>query len=165
MLNLLKGLGLLVAVGFCSTGQALASSVDEEIVITYSSSAPFTLSSLSLTGGPTPGNLLSFTGGSFGAGPGTAFMENIVLVAGDAYSFSFTSSIGSGNASPIFASSTGVTGGGAEVFGNGASFAATATLSPVPLPASFPLFAMALLSLGVFGYYKTRSNSDRFAVV
>jgi len=30
------------------------------------------------------------------------------------------------------------------------------SVSPVPLPASFPLFAMAIIGLGMIGYYKAR---------
>ena len=37
------------------------------------------------------------------------------------------------------------------------------TVSAVPLPAGFPLFAMAMLGLGMLGYYKSRTNSHAVA--
>ncbi|WP_316308605.1 hypothetical protein, partial [Clavibacter michiganensis] len=60
-----------------------------------------------------------------------------------------------------------LTGSISEVFSGAAgnytfSFSTNATnflslsVSPVPLPASFSLFTLALLSLGIFGYYKAR---------
>jgi hypothetical protein len=35
-----------------------------------------------------------------------------------------------------------------------------AALSPVPLPAGFPLFAMGLIALGAFGYHSLRSRKN-----
>jgi hypothetical protein len=162
MLKLLKGLGV-VALAIWSIGSASAASVNEDIDVTYLSSASFSLSSLSLTLGSGPNLITGYSGTSYGSGSGTVFNEVVSLIAGDTYTFSFNGSFGSGSA-PIIASSSSETGGGSFTFANGAAFNVSATLSPVPLPASFPLFAMALIGLGMIGYRTARAKHGVAAV-
>jgi hypothetical protein len=120
-----------------------ATGTSEEFVFSYSGSGTFNLSSLSFSS-PSTGNLLggplsiytTSTGGSL-TGSGT-LSEIISTTSGKAYTASL-------NITGSFPESINV------------------TLSPVPLPASFPLFAMALIGLGLIGYRAARTNS-RFAV-
>jgi hypothetical protein len=165
MFKLFKGLGILAAV-ISSIGSASAATLFEDVDVTYSNSTPFSLTSVTLvlTGGST--NLLgSFNGGTL-SGSGTILNEVIQLTAGDSYTFSFA-----GHTDP---------GPGSNISGTAAIFASTvptststnlnnpgvfnitvgATLSPVPLPSGFPLFAMGLIALGAFGYHSVRSRKN-----
>jgi hypothetical protein len=156
MHKMLKVLGVL-AIGLSSIGQASAFSSNifpvsltgspEEVIISFSSTIDFNLNSVSLALGsppdPTnvlagiPGALLPFTtalGATITHGSGT--LSEIITAPAGNYTFSFdTTANGSLNLS----------------------------ISPVPLPASFPLFAMALLGLGMLGYRAARTKS-RLAV-
>jgi hypothetical protein len=162
MFKFLKGLAVLAAV-VSTIGSASAASL-YDVDITFSNSDGFTLSSLSLAPSADPLNNVL---GSFSAGPysgsGTILDEVVSLVTGTSYSFSFTGSTTasatafSGNAT-IFAqtvpTSTNTTLNGLFTI-NVAS-----ALSPVPLPAGFPLFAMGLIALGAFGYHSLRSRKN-----
>jgi hypothetical protein len=150
MNKLLGVFGVLAAVVF-SGGQASAfssivfpvslSGSPEDVTVSYSSSLAFTLADLSLAG-PSPGatNILAgisgplqpFTtsGGQTIAGGTGSFSEVITAPVG-AYTFSYDT--------------------------NATNFV-NFSVSAVPLPASFPLFAMALIGLGMFGYHKVRSS-------
>jgi hypothetical protein len=155
MYKLLKSLGVLAVVVSC-VGQASAFSSSvfpvtltggpEEFLLSYSSSSSFSITDLSLElGNPgSPPNLFAVSGTTFF--PFTAS----------------TSSVGNTIISPL-------TGSLSEVFSGPAgnytfSYTTNATnsvslgVSPVPLPASFPLFAMALMALGMFGYHTARSK-------
>jgi hypothetical protein len=150
MHQLFRFLGVL-AVVFCSIGQASAFSFTEyplsltggpeKLVISYSSSETFYLRDLSLNlgypAGPTnvlagiSGSLFQFTshmGANVAAGSGT-FSEIISAPAGN-YTFSFATS----------------------------ADGLTATVSPVPLPASSLLFMMALAGFGLVGFLSTRQT-------
>jgi hypothetical protein len=147
MYQLLRVLGVLAAVVF-SVGQASAYSSSvfpvsltggpEDVTISYSSSLNFTLADLSLAAPSTnvlgvPGTTLfpyTTTGGQTIAAGSGALSEIISAPKGN-YTFSYDT--------------------------NATNFV-NFSVSAVPLPASFPLFAMALIGLGVFGYHKMRSS-------
>ena len=126
---------------FTSGGSGTATGTSEDVVFSYSAASSFTLSGVTFSQ-PSTGNLL---GGAFSpfitlAGnnlSGTGTLSEIVSTTpGKAYSFSYT-------INPL-ANST---------------IATAVSVSAVPLPASFPLFAMALIGLGVIGYHRARANS------
>jgi hypothetical protein len=167
MFKLLKGLAVLTAV-MSTIGSASAASL-YDIDITFSNSnalSTFSLSSLSLAPSTNlADNLLgSFSPGPY-AGSGTILNEVVSLVTGTSYSFSFNGSTiaapataFSGNAT-IFAST--VTTSTNTTLDNGNfSINIGSALSPVPLPAGFPLFAMGLIALGAFGYHSLRSRKN-----
>jgi hypothetical protein len=139
MYKLLKLLGAL-AVVISSTQYAAADTlIQEDFVFSYNTTSNFTLSQLSYSysGGP---NLLNIAPYTFPGG-------GIVLAGKSQISEIITVDTSKGPYSADY-SVTGFTGTG--TFG--------VAVSPVPLPASFPLFVMALLGLGLFGYHTTRTN-------
>jgi hypothetical protein len=115
----------------------------EDFVFSYTSTNSFTLSDLSLSG-PGTGNLLAGTllpfttamGGSLGGSPVSGTLSEVVpTTAGMSYTASYSiNALPSGDIS--------------------------VSVSPVPLPASFPLFAMALIGLMVVGYRTARTNQQ-----
>jgi hypothetical protein len=139
MYKLLKLLGA-VAVVASASGNAYASTLQEDFVFSWSTNGSFTLADLSYSSS-TSGNLLTgpFTttaGGFVPAGSGK-FSELISVDTTQSYNTDYSISHFTGNVTNI-----------------------STSVSPVPLPASFPLFAMALLGgLGLLGYQSLRSNS------
>jgi hypothetical protein len=139
MNKLLKVLGIVAVVALAS-GQANASTLQEDFVFSWSTNGSFTLADLSYSS-PTSGNLLTgpFTttsGGFVPAGSGK-FSELVSVDTNQSYTTNYTLSHFTGNISNF-----------------------NVSVSAVPLPASFPLFAMALLvGLGMLGYRTVRSNS------
>ena len=112
----------------------------EVVTITYSSVLGFTLSGLSLAlGSPAgPTNVLASI-----SGPLQVYTSNsgaTIAAGSSSISEAFTAPAGN----YTFSYSTNATG-----FVN-------FSLSPVPLPASFPLFAMAVIGLGALGYHISR---------
>jgi len=147
MFKLLKLLGVL-AVVTSSSGHAYASSITEDFVFSYSSSGSFTLSNLSYSSSSPPsGNLLlsspslgTFTSSTGGSLSGSGQLSQIISVnSGQTYSSNFT------------------------ISGAPGTLTTSVSVSAVPLPASFPLFAMAIVGLGLIGYYKARPNSPMAA--
>jgi hypothetical protein len=146
----LKVLGVLATV-VMSVGQASAFSSSvfpisltggpEDFLLSYSSAGPFNLSNLSLESG-TPGsppNLFAASGTTFAPFTGSSSANNLS---------------GSGTLNEVFSAPAG-----------NYTFSYTTTadslslrVSAVPLPASFPLFAMALIGLGVLGYRAARRS-------
>jgi len=156
MRKLLKVLGVL-AIAISSIGQASAFSssifpvsltgTPEDVILSYSSTIDFNLNSVSLAlgspPGPTnvlagvPGQLLQFTtaaGATITHGAGT--LSEIITAPAGVYTFFFNTT---------------------------ANQSLNLTVSAVPLPAGFPLFAIALIGLGMFGYHAARTKS-RLAV-
>jgi hypothetical protein len=157
MFKLLKVLGIL-AVVISSIGQASAFSGStfpvsvtgsfQDVIVSYSSATSFTLTDVSLQlGNPGAGTnflvggsgtLASYTGTSGGpiaAGSGT--LSEIISAPAGSYTFSFSTT----------------------------ADRLSVAVTPVPLPASFPLFVMALIGLGMFGYHTSRKNGGLAARV
>lgn len=145
MLKLLKLLGVL-AVVTSSTGHASASSITENFIFSYSTNGSFKLSNLSYSSTSNPSvNLLTslspFTSSAGGTLSGSGKLSETISVS----------------STQSYTSNYSITGSSATSSTFGVS------VSPVPLPASFPLFAMAIIGLGVIGYYKVRPNSRMVA--
>ena len=157
MYRSLKILGVLaVAISSISQASAFSSSVfpvcltggQEDFFISYSSSGPFNLSNLSLESGSSGGtpNVFAVSGTTFfpytGSSSannlsGTGSLSEVLSVPAGNYTFSYTTS---------------------------ATGSLSLGVSPVPLPASFPLFALALISLGIFGYHAARKSGGTSSV-
>jgi hypothetical protein len=141
MYKLVKLLGVLVVLA-SSMGHASAATLIENFIFSYSTNGSFTLSNLSYTSTSAPGvNLLTvlspyttLVGGSLS---GTGKLSQYIAVD---TTQNYLSNYNVSNAT-----------------GNAQSF--SIAVSPVPLPAGFPLFAMALICLGVIGYHTARTNS------
>ena len=141
MYKSLKILGVLVVVA-SATGHANASTLQEDFVFSWSTNGSFNLSNLSYSS-TSSGNLLSpglspyttSVGGTLPSGSGH-LSEIISVDTTQSYTTNYSVSNFTGNLS---------------------SFAVS--VSPVPLPAGFPLFALALLSLGLLGCHSMRTNS------
>lgn len=150
MYKLFKALGLLAAL-ISSVGQASAFSssifpvtltgTPEQVLISYTSSGTFNLNSLSLQlGSSAPfgpnvllgvvGQLTPFTTSGGASLTGSGQLSEIITAPAGNYTFSF----------------------------NTGSDSLRLTVSPVPLPASFPLFALALIGLGALGYHAARKS-------
>lgn len=165
--SLLGAVALVVA----SLGQASASTVMEEISVFYNVNP--SIPSLNIA------NLSFFTGASgnlfAGLGPSTTAAGQVVTGSGTLFTQTFaldtaltyTFSVGGTFSGSIFVTPT----GGPQTFGvfNGASLATLsnvgANVSPVPLPASLPLFALALISLLAFGYHNRRKGAQLAAPI
>jgi hypothetical protein len=139
MLKLVKVLGIL-AVLFTTVDRASALSftatgTSEDYIITNQSGFSITGNISFLTGLTGPGGTLVASTIAFALDNGQSFSQ---VVSGFTTGSDFhTVFNGGGPGSPtIFAES----------------------VSAVPLPAGFPLFAMALLALGTLGYFKARKN-------
>jgi hypothetical protein len=167
MQKLIKLLGLLALVA-TPINHASAAMITEDLSFFFSSSAPFTIEPFNLAfQSGSSGNLLSsFTpAASYGPGSGTVFSEIVTLNTLQTYTLSFTAAIpggffvGGGSIIPSgsFQSLASV---GGSFPPNTPYFAAGVTLSPVPLPASLPLFALALLSLIAIGYGVTQTKQS-----
>jgi hypothetical protein len=162
MKKVLKLLGFLALVA-APLNHASAASITEDLTFSYASNAPFTIEPFNLafqTFGS--GNLLAgFTpAASYGPGSGVVFNEIVTLNTADTYTLSFTAVFAGGS---FNGGGSIVPNGTVQSIGSfsapGATFyAAGVGLSPVPLPASFPLFAMALIGLGMFGFHKARAG-------
>jgi hypothetical protein len=165
--SLLGAAALMIA----SFGQASASTVMEEISVFYNvnpSIPSLDIANLSFSTGGS-GNLFSGLGpfttgvGQTVFGSGTLFTQTFSLDT----SLTYTFSVGGTFSGSVFVTPT----GGTQTFGvfNGASFATLsnvgANISPVPLPASFPLFALALISLVAFGYHSRRKGARLVAPI
>lgn len=149
MNRFLKIFGIL-AISLSSIGQAsalsfTATTTSELFSFTYTASSPFTLSNLTLTS-PTNVNLLAGTGLGIYSGSAGSLITNL------SNTISAVVSTVPGTTYTSFPSVS------ATLISGSFSFTSAAALSPVPLPASFPLFAMALVVLGMIGYRSIRAG-------
>jgi hypothetical protein len=155
MYKLLKVLGVLGAV-VSSVGQASAfsssvfpvalSGSPEDVTISFTTSNTFNLNSLSLElGSSAPfgpnvlangGALTPFTSSTGSNITGSGSLSEIITAPAGSYTFAF----------------------------NTGSDSLHLSVSAVPLPASFPLFALALVGLGMFGYHTARKSGRTSSV-
>jgi hypothetical protein len=142
MYKLLKLLGVLAVVA-SSIGHSSASSISEDFVFSYTTNGSFTLSNLSYSS-PTSGNLLTglspYTSSSGGFLSGSGKLSEIISV----------------DSTQTYTSDYSIS----HFTGPTATF--SVSVSPVPLPASFLLFAMALFGLGLVGYHTAGGNKPVF---
>jgi hypothetical protein len=157
MYKFLKVLGVLAAV-ISSVGQASAfsssifpvalSGSPEDVTISFTSTNTFNLNSLSLESGSSApfgpnvlagvvgGSLTPFTSSTGADINGSGSLSEIITAPAGNYTFSF----------------------------NTGSDSLRLTVSAVPLPASLPLFALALVGLGMFGYHAARKSGRTSSV-
>ena len=161
-----------LVLAIASFGTASAATLFEDIQITYQSSVGFTFSNLSFSG-PSLSNIFS---ASPYAGSSPVFVSSsltggiladqvALLTVGTSYSFTGHADLGAGHTFDLVG--TIVAGNSfSSVFSGGASapfsFATVVgTVSPVPLPRSLPLFALALISLAALAYRASRAKHRR----
>jgi hypothetical protein len=153
-----------------SFGPASAATLFEDIQITYQSTVGFTFSNLSFSGLGLS-NIFSASpyAGSSAVSPsitgGILADQVALLTVGQSYSFTGHADLGGGHTFDLVGSIvagqsfSSVFAGGASAPFAFATVQGTGIVSPVPLPASLPLFALALISLGALGYHASRAKS------
>jgi hypothetical protein len=163
-----------VALLLASLGSASATSIFEDVLISYSSSNPFTVSNLTFYSLGDPG--LNIFGGSkyatsagVSAGSGSLLNQVVSLDTSQTYGFSFVASYTSPKSGAFISGGFLQPSESIQTFKSSSdfssptfSYAVQTAVSPVPLPASLPLFILALISLAAFGYH-TRRKTIRFA--
>jgi hypothetical protein len=149
-------------------GTASAATIFEDILITYQSSVGFEFSNLSFSG---PGLSNIFSASPYSASSPVQVNASLVggvladqvalLTVGTSYNFTGHADLG-GHTFDLTGS---IVAGSSfsSVFAGGASVPFSFTIvqgavTPVPLPASLPLFALALISLGALGYHASRTK-------
>jgi hypothetical protein len=152
-------------------GSASAASLFD-ISISYISSTSFTLSDLSFSS-PLTTNVFAgspYVGGQFvAANPSVTPVTLVSVIAPlnttDPFTFHFDVTP-TGGTKNVFNETLSVIGAsqgiGATSFAGLTFYAVSVGVSSVPLPASFPLFALALICLAAFGYH-TRRKAVRLA--
>jgi hypothetical protein len=164
MVRRLHLLGVSAAL-LASVGSASAASILEDVSIISNSNTSFVLADLSFS---SPGGSNIFAGSKYATSGGasvptgslTLLDDKLFLDSAQTYTVSFDLNSHQESAS-LIPSTSSQTVGGFTV--SGLSFTAVgATVSPVPLPASMPLFILALVSLAAFGYH-TRRKTARLA--
>jgi hypothetical protein len=156
-----------LVLAIASFGPASAATLFEDIQITYQSTVGFTFSNLSFSG-PSLSNIFSTSpyAGSSSVSPsitgGILADQVALLTVGTSYNFTGHADLGGGHTFDLTGS---IVAGSSfsSIFAGGASapfsFAIVqGAVSPVPLPASLPLFALALISLGALGYHASRAK-------
>jgi hypothetical protein len=137
--------------------QASAATITEEFSVFYTNttSTAFSLTNtfFGLAGGTNlitgATNFSSLAGGS----SGTLLSEQVVLDTTQSYTFS-----GAVNGS-VFSRAINVGDSvGVVNFSNSGFIVVAESMSAVPLPASFPLFALALICLGAWGFYERKKK-------
>lgn len=149
-----------LAVTVLPTSKASATSVTEEITISYTSTGPALLDISNLSFKSASDTILS--GLSFlGLTPtsGTTLLTQVaVLDTLQTYTLSFTGSLPLGDGLRSLTPSGTTQTIGTSYSGADGSYSLSLSVSPVPLPASFPLFGLALICLAGFTYHTTRAK-------
>ena len=158
MFKLLSFLGAL-ALMMLPTGQASASSLTEELSIFYTSPGPFTINNLFFGIGTNLINLANRNPGPVTGGTNVSlFSQSVTVDTSQKYTFSFGGTF-AGSANDITITGTSQSFGAFQSpSGKFSIYLVGGNLSPVPLPASFPLFALALVCLAGFAYHTARAK-------
>lgn len=165
MTKSLYGVACALLLIFGSASNAAATSITEQFTIFYTSPSAFSISDLFFGTGSTnliPAGSRDYTITSGGTGV-TLFSERLALDIGPSYTFSGNYTFGGGGSNQFSLSILAPSSTQTRITGttsDGISFYIVGeTLSPVPLPSSFPLFALALMCLGAVGYYSRKGRA------
>jgi hypothetical protein len=148
-----------------SASNAAAASITEQFTLFYTSPGAFSISDLFFGIGSTnliPAGNTDYTISTAGTKV-TLFSERLVLDTAQTYTFSGSYTFGSGSSNQFSLSVLAPTSSETHITGttsDGINFYLIGeTLSPVPLPSSLPLFALALICLGAVGYYSRKGKT------
>jgi hypothetical protein len=156
-----------------SCGNASASTlIDEDVQISYIGTIGFTLSQLSFSG-PGVSNIFASSqyagpiGHSVSPGSGVLADQTAALILGDTYDIFAHGVLAGGGVFDLQGTVIASNDLAVRIGAGGNQFGITTVrgdVSPVPLPASFPLFALALLGLGALGYHSSRTKRRESAL-